>query len=275
MVLESGVWLAQPNPLAAYPQWGPPPANRDVLFAYPCLSVDSANNLHLLWHGTARSGLFAKDDTYHLVRYYDPGTDSWGAWTELTTLHQRIHYDVPGGPIEAGGEDYYLTWVPSFADDPSTGDWYIMLMFGLFDDEIGPSDTSVATEAGMVWNIGGTWDLGLVNLTNTPNGRNWYPNLASRVYLHENGRRYLDAIWIDGVHNPADVYEQNYDVIYSVLDLGPPNPGDLDEDGDVDLADSAIFAQAIAGGVPAADLDNDGDVDLSDWTVMAGKMTGP
>ncbi|HUW82588.1 MAG TPA: dockerin type I repeat-containing protein [Phycisphaerae bacterium] len=222
MILDGGVWTGQPNPLGSYPEWGPPPAYRDVLFAYPCLSIDSQNNLHLVWHGTARSGLFAKDDTFHLASYYQSGSDMWGSWTDLTTLHQRIHYDVPGGPIVSGGEDYNYTWVPSLADDPSTGQLQVMLMFGLFDDEIGPGDTSVATEAGLVFFDGSTWQLDLLNLTNTPGGRNWYPNCAPSVYLHPNGRRYLDMLWIDGVHDPNDIYARNYEVIYSTLDLDPP-----------------------------------------------------
>jgi hypothetical protein len=61
-------------------------------------------------------------------------------------------------------------------------------------------------------------------------------------------------------------------------------PGDLDQDGDVDLADFALVGQCFGGAnlPPAgtcppgvdADLDNDGDVDLSDFATFAQNFTG-
>ena len=278
MVLDGGVWIGQVNPLGFFYEWGPPPVNRDVLFAYCNLTIDDQNNLHLSWHGTARSGLFAKDDAFYVARYYNPGADSWGAWTDLTTLHRRIHDDVPGGPIVAGGEDSYYTWVPSVVTDSQTDELYILMMFGLFDDEIGPSDISVGTDVGMVFFDGGDWQLDLIDLTGTPTTqRDWFCNSTGRLYLHANGRRYLDALWISGVHDPNDIWATNYDVVCTVLDMGPPNPGDLDGDGDVDLDDFALFAGALSGpgvqtSMPAADLDGDGDCDLGDFALMQERI---
>ena len=56
--------------------------------------------------------------------------------------------------------------------------------------------------------------------------------------------------------------------------------GDLDTDGDIDLNDWALLADAMAGpGVaptaPYADLDSDGDSDLADLAVLAANFTGP
>jgi len=62
-------------------------------------------------------------------------------------------------------------------------------------------------------------------------------------------------------------------------------PGDLDEDGDVDMDDLALFVACMAGsdiGPPAdecvlADLDGEGDVDLLDlalFQVMFGSTNG-
>ncbi|MCP4590537.1 MAG: hypothetical protein GY842_07325, partial [bacterium] len=64
--------------------------------------------------------------------------------------------------------------------------------------------------------------------------------------------------------------------------------GDLDEDGDVDLADHGIFATCVSGpGNPvpppgcgpaafeAADLDDDNDVDLADYATLTAKIAGP
>ncbi|MCH7687152.1 MAG: proprotein convertase P-domain-containing protein [Planctomycetes bacterium] len=64
--------------------------------------------------------------------------------------------------------------------------------------------------------------------------------------------------------------------------IGPCRPGDLDFDGDVDLADlvrfQACFGTAEPGTVAsctAADLDADGDVDLGDYLAWLGLFTGP
>ncbi|MFQ6048502.1 MAG: hypothetical protein ACE5K7_03985 [Phycisphaerae bacterium] len=56
--------------------------------------------------------------------------------------------------------------------------------------------------------------------------------------------------------------------------------GDLDHDGDVDLADFALLAGAFSGsGVPTnnldADLDGDDDCDLTDLDLLVSRMTGP
>jgi hypothetical protein len=61
-------------------------------------------------------------------------------------------------------------------------------------------------------------------------------------------------------------------------------PCDFDGDGDVDLADFAVFGQCFgganlppAGSCPPgadADFDNDGDVDLSDFATFSQKFTG-
>ncbi|MCP4589575.1 MAG: hypothetical protein GY842_02405 [bacterium] len=60
------------------------------------------------------------------------------------------------------------------------------------------------------------------------------------------------------------------------------SPGDLDLDGDVDLADYAEFAVCFAGpgggmspGCDAADLDCDNDADLLDFAAFQAAFTGP
>jgi hypothetical protein len=56
-------------------------------------------------------------------------------------------------------------------------------------------------------------------------------------------------------------------------------PGDLDHDGDVDLADFQIFDAVLAGpgssaAEPESDLDGDGDCDLADFGVFAHNFSG-
>jgi hypothetical protein len=61
-----------------------------------------------------------------------------------------------------------------------------------------------------------------------------------------------------------------------------PPPGDLDLDGDVDLADAALFVDCLTGpnngppggGCAGADLDTDNDVDMRDAAVWTNNFTG-
>ena len=62
------------------------------------------------------------------------------------------------------------------------------------------------------------------------------------------------------------------------VDAGPM-PGDLDEDGDVDLDDYVLFSAAMAGpdvpiSDPDADLVSDTDCDLADAAIFAANFTG-
>jgi hypothetical protein len=57
----------------------------------------------------------------------------------------------------------------------------------------------------------------------------------------------------------------------------PAHPGDLDNDGDVDLQDYAVLAACLAGPLVApppscqvADIEEDGAVDLADVRVFQG-----
>jgi hypothetical protein len=59
----------------------------------------------------------------------------------------------------------------------------------------------------------------------------------------------------------------------------PSVEGDLDLDGDVDLADYEVFEAALGGpGIPAAgsaaDLNDDGLCDLADWLIFARNFSG-
>ena len=56
--------------------------------------------------------------------------------------------------------------------------------------------------------------------------------------------------------------------------------GDLDTDGDIDLADWVLLADAMGGPggtltIADADLDSDGDADLADLAILAANFTGP
>jgi hypothetical protein len=87
-------------------------------------------------------------------------------------------------------------------------------------------------------------------------------------------RFFDDPATVDtGLADPPDYPE--------VVDMGayeyptPPWPGDVDLDGDIDLADYSVIGDCLSGaaipppgGCSAADLDNDGDVDIHDFAAF-------
>lgn len=274
LVRSDGGFEAQTGPLEAFPEWGPPPAGRALLFAYCALEVDDHGGLLLAWHGTARSGAYGLDDAFLSTAPYDEAADTFAPWTRPLALHRAVHDGVPGGPVEAGGDDELLTWVPSLAPDPATGELFVLLMLGAFDDEIGPADTSTATEAGIVSVLDGVLRLGLVNLSESPAERNWYPNAAPRVFCDEaRGVRSLDVLWVAGVQDPADPWARGYEVVHALLDLGdaPPGCATASPDGGPSDGGHAGDGSAEAGPVDDGGLSDGGS---SDAGPTAGRSSG-
>jgi len=97
----------------------------------------------------------------------------------------------------------------------------------------------------------------------------------------------LDQEDLDSDDGHMDGYRawvtQDYDGNGSIVPASFPLTGDLDDDGDVDLDDYAVFADCLNGpgnspasGCPSGvngDLDDDEDVDLSDFAIFACKLT--
>ena len=258
---QTAQWSAPSNILAGIPGWQTPTGSQDILFAYPNMLIDDRDNLHVSWHGTARSFLFAWDDIFYLRRAYDPDTDTWGAWTDYAILHSRIH------TLGGDGEDDNFSWVPSLAYRPGSDDLYAIFMLGTGDDEVDNPAVNL-TDGGLKTRTGLTWQAGYENVTRSNDLRSWYPNAAPTVLVDANGRTWLDMIWIDGTQN-------DYNVLFRRIDLGGGKTGDCDGDGKVNVFDLQIMARSWnkaegqQGYDGRADLTGDKKVNVMDLQVMA------
>ncbi len=102
----------------------------------------------------------------------------------------------------------------------------------------------------------------------------WGQDVAAAPYVGKIMRMDLDG------SNPEDV-AVNLGLVAD-LDLPVPRPGDLNDDGKVDLTDYLSFVDCMTGpGIPPvpgcepADLEFDIDVDLADFRVLQAAFTGP
>ncbi len=204
---KTGQWSKPVNVLDGNPEWQAPDRRAgQVLFAYPNMVIDDRDNVHIAWHGTARSHIFGQDDVFYLMRPHDAMNDSWGAWTGYAVLHQRDHFQ------NGQGEDGDFSWVPSLAYRPGSDDVYALIMFGSADDEV-PDANVNTTDGALKVRHAGQWQRAFENVTQTRGLRSWYPNVAPKVWVDEAGRAWLDMIWVDGTLD-------DYNVLFRRIEVG-------------------------------------------------------
>jgi hypothetical protein len=247
---QTGVWSTAVNVLSGYLDWKAPSSGQQTLFAYPNMLIDDQDNLHLAWHGTAYSHIFAWDDTFYLQKVYNAAMDTWGPWTNYATLHKRDHFNT------GDGEDANYTWVPSIAYKPGGDAIYALIMFGMGDDEV--SDPSVnLTDSILKTRVAGVWQSGFENVIQTSGLRSWYANVPPQALVDPNGRTWLDMIWIDGT-------KDDYNVLFRRLDVGGGLAGDCNGDGAVDVTDLLILVYAFGSARGDANFDPQADLNFDD-----------
>lgn len=85
-----------------------------------------------------------------------------------------------------------------------------------------------------------------------------------------------DIVWLNGCsgsHTPGSGDQRAFQV-WIAAGLAVPCPGDVDEDGDVDLGDLGVLLSAYQAD-DAGDLDGDGDTDLSDLGILLSAFGQP
>lgn len=179
---RDGTWSKLEDPLAGLPEWAPPAsASDDVLVDWTRIAMDDSGGVHLTFHGTAASRVFANDRAYYLWR--KPGE----AWQRPVSLQD------PG--FVAG---FGFSYAPSLA---LRGDIALPLTF--YDVVSGEQDMGFDAEVGQ-FRLGERVARPLVVTRyaeaaieagepgNAMSDR--FPAAAPKVYQAADGRQWLDVL---------------------------------------------------------------------------------
>jgi hypothetical protein len=102
----NGAWLDARNALAGAPEWAAGPG--DHLADWVRILVDDDDNIHLTWHGTAISRVYANDQSYYAFRRATgPGTweDGWEPPVRLMPLDPAKGIGFSYAPSLALGDE--------------------------------------------------------------------------------------------------------------------------------------------------------------------------
>ena len=178
----SGEWSALTDPLRSFPEWADPgTAGEDVVTDWVRLAADEAGGMHMTFHGTAVSRIFANDRAYYAWR--DPA----GTWHQPVSLHE---------PAAWGG--FGFSYAPSLS---LAGDVALPLTF--YNVIAGERDLGFDSVLGQFRNGASSHDpLRVTHFTqnaidtgepaNSLGAR--FPAAAPRVYYGPDGRPWLDIL---------------------------------------------------------------------------------
>jgi hypothetical protein len=181
---ETGAWVDAHNMLAAFPPWNDPKNDWDVLADWSSLAVDAKNNLHIAWHGTVNTHIFANDEAFYMRRA--AAGNKWSGWSEPRPLH----------PINSAKGEYF-SFAPSFAFDESS-DGALALVF--YDTTRGEHLLDYDARVLRGGNIEGP-AIALSQLARLSSAAgkdealsSWFPVAGPRLFRDGAGRLWLDIL---------------------------------------------------------------------------------
>lgn len=217
------------------------------------MNVDNNNNSNY-------NGLFMTRD---LLSSFGGGSENWGIALENNNTPRHIDWRIDGaaGPeenvIEGNVVDQWhhvvFTW-----DGADQGDGFGERVLYVDGAELFREDAPIGTIT-----TSGSWDIGNDSCCN------------SREFT---GTLDETAVWSTVLSSTSaiNLYNAGLQGI-TVSKIEPPLPGDVDDDGDIDLTDVAVINNAFfqeVGSRAEGDLNSDGVVDWADFAQWKENYTG-
>jgi hypothetical protein len=216
-----GVWQDGHYTLAQFPEWRDPltdadPVNDswDILSDWLDIAVDADDNLHVVWHGTVNTHVFANDESFYMRRQ-STGVGSWSAtWDPYVSLW----------PLVDG-----FSFAPSIGIDPVSG-FAVPVVF--YD-----TTTSYVFDSFFKLMRDGAWDgrpaIPLTRMAAEGHGLStWFPCVAPEVQVRPSGQIWLDVVATDwpaeGSSDMIVVYQRREvtDLVLPITELSV-EPADL------------------------------------------------
>jgi len=254
-----GGWLEEHHPFSDKPDWQDPGAGGPDLFLdWVDIESDDAGNLHIGWHGTFFTGVFAQDDAFYATRAFVDDGDA-AAWSDPQALHRAN----PG--------TNFFSFTPSIATDSASDSTFAVFMIKALG--LAPADNYDDLDSGLrILRNGSFIDNALsgsgdyIALSDAANWSvaTWWPTTAPRLHRHPSGRVWLDVLqsMLHGASSDdfALIVHQRYEVTEV---LGAPVDSDMDGVPDVQDQfpnDPAESVDTDGDGIgDNADTDDDGD----------------
>ena len=183
-----GGWVDAQDVLGASPEWGDQGMSRDILADWPDIAADRQGNLHVGFHGTAKSGRYGQDEAFY-VRRPAAGPGAWGAWEHPVPLH----------PVNRATRQSH-SFAPSLTLDPESDAVLAVVFFDYQNQnrEVFDSDALLLRGGRLV---GAPVALSRNAKTaldaNRPDDAlaTWFASAAPRLYHQADGRVWLDVLY--------------------------------------------------------------------------------
>jgi hypothetical protein len=204
---ENGRWVDAQDALASFSRWREPTDESDMLSDWADIAADKRGNLHLVWHGTVNTRIYANDEAYYSGRSIT-AKGGWGAWSEPQALH----------PVNAHKGEFF-SFAPSLSLD-DTGNLVVAVVF--FDTTRGGHVLDV--DARLIRNakVEGA-AIPLSRLAGLPDAggksqsmSSWFPVANPRIFQRAEGDMWLDVL---STAVPPEHHKSPNYVIYQRFDL--------------------------------------------------------